>query len=935
MKLEFLKLSKTFLEEKVINNLSFKFEECKLYVICGESGCGKTTLLNLLSLIEAPDKKSEIFYDNQNVLKYSDEEKRSFRLKNIGYIFQSFNLFNDDTVFNNIALVIDSISNFSNSMRKRKIKETLKMVGLENLEKKFVRDLSGGEKQRVAIARALVNNPRIIFADEPTGSLDETNSNIVFDILRKISSNCTVICVTHDRNLAKNYADSLLILKDSKITETIITHEECKSKKNFLIIERKKKDKGTLSNSFILHHFYNTVKVKKFRFIISSVLLSISLFSIGLSVFFKDGISTSLKNSFSSILNGNSLVLKKKGNVNGILDYTSVYEDEVKSIFNDYKYYLDYYGTDYLVNFESFFKDLNTVYDVSKPIAYRIDCFNARSFNEFKYVKSCEKIQNIYPNNVDKIMDDEVIISLNYAQMKKECEHLQIARSFESLGEYAKTGNYLINLAVTNKDWNYNDNVSFRVRAVIIDQENNIYHTNNLFNEKLFEKRMMIPSSLNTKKIGKYPWIMKKVYYLKTKDFQSNFLNKISVDEEYKNYLFDSDSYNYSPKTCKFEEPCYSNKLFIYRILRDDIPLNLSNVIKKYDNDLSNFYYSTNSGYVNLGTTLFSGFARETYFSLDKTKIDNLINTASRLKNIEIGSIKLEENVLEGYAYNISENSVHLSSKYPLILEGRKAENPLEIVISSKMNEEFGGNALDKDLFVTTLSNKIEEEFITKNYFRVVKLYVVGIADSGKNTIYNDPNFSISLFRDLFQFSSFDIITNSIVFELDRKISNAQINSLNKTLEFYEFTDPLDDFENGINETLSFLEYALVALAIVTLFSSIVLIGIINYINIVEAKRDFSILFVLGFSFNEILKMQFIHSLLPNLLSFILASFSIILTSNIISELLTEKLGISTIFYVNFKPFLIMFLAIILVSLLSVIMSIAPIKKINITKELH
>jgi ABC-type antimicrobial peptide transport system permease subunit len=369
--------------------------------------------------------------------------------------------------------------------------------------------------------------------------------------------------------------------------------------------------------------------------------------------------------------------------------------------------------------------------------------------------------------------------------------------------------------------------------------------------------------------------------------------------------------------------------------LRDDIPLNISNVIKKYNNDLNNFYYSTNSGYINLGTTLFSGFARETYFSLDKTKIDNLINTASRLKNIEIGSIKLEDNVLEGYANNISENSVHLSSKYPLILKGRKAENPLEIVISSKMNEELGGNTLDKNLFVTTLSSKIEEEFITKNYFRVVKLSIVGIADSAKNTIYNDPNFSISLFRDLFQFSSFDIITNSIVFELDGKISSAQINSLNKTLEFYKFTDPLDDFKSGIDETLSFLEYALIVLAIVTLFSSIVLIGIINYINIVEAKRDFSILFVLGFSLNEILKMQFIHSLIPNLLSFFFGSFSIILMSNIIGELLTEKLGISTIFYVNFKPFLIMFLAIILVSLLSVIMSIAPIKKINITKELH
>jgi ABC-type lipoprotein export system ATPase subunit len=935
MRLEIHNLNKSFNGQKIIENLNFSFLENKIYGICGESGCGKTTLLNLLSLIEKPDKDSEIFYDNKNLVILSDEEKRNFRLKNIGFIFQSFDLFNDDTVFNNIALVIDSISRFSAQMKRRKIIEVLKLVDLEKLEKKYVKDLSGGEKQRVAIARALVNNPKIIFADEPTGSLDETNSRIIFEILRKISANCTVICVSHDRDLVERYCDSILLFNNRKLEETKSNNEEGKNRKNFLMIERIKKEKGELSYGFIFRHFYTSMKNKKIRFMISSILLSISLFSIGLSTFLKEGISSSLKESFSTIINENTLILKKKNNIRGIVDYNSSSIDEVKEALTDYKSDIDYYGVNYLVNFENFFKDLNYVYDVSRPISKLMDGFNARSFNEFKYLKNLDNVINIFPNNMEKLMNDEVIISMNYAQMKTECEYLQIARSFESLGEYIKTGNFVINLSLSNHDWNYNDNVSFKVRGVIVANESNIYHTNNLFNEDLFEKKMMFPTSLNLRKNEELPWIMKKIYYLKTKDFQSIFLNKVSHDNRYKDFLFDSDNEIYSPRTCKFNEPCYTNKVYLYHVFRDDLPLGLTKTINNLNSKFSQYYYSTNAGYINLGTQLFSGFASPTYFSLEINKLNDLIDASSRVSTSNLDKIKIPSLVISSSATSLGENNVRFSTKYTELINGRKPSKANEIVISNGMNKLLGGNSINKDLFLAILNKSIEENGIIKNYFKVIKINIVGITNSEKILFYQDGDFSLSLFRDLFQFSTFNLIVNSIVYEMDSKMNQVEVDTLNKILDNYEFVNPLDDFETGINETMNYLEYILIALSVVTLISSISLILIINYIEILESKRDYAILFVLGYSFKEILKMQFINTFLPNLFSYFFGCLSIFMTSNVLSKILSNRLGITTSIVASYKPFLAMFIVIIILSLISVIVSIHPIRKINIAKQLH
>lgn len=936
MKLAIKNISKKYGTDFILNNVSYCFDNKGFYCICGDSGCGKSTLLNILSLIIPPEKGGEVIYDSCDCLAKNDEERKDFRLKNTGYIFQSFNLFNNDTVFNNLLLLVDAISSFSYEQKRRKIDEVLKRVDIFSLKYKNVQDLSGGEKQRVAIARALINNPRVIFADEPTGSLDEINSNNIFQILKNISKTCLIICVTHDVDLANKYSNFILRIENKKLIEQNFVKNNDEKTKNFMMIERKKKRNGYISDKFIFSHFASLMKIKKVRFAIATTLMTLALFSVGLSSYIKTGISENLSNSFSSIMNGNTLVVKNKNNSRELVDYYGASLSDVKSICNDYKSDIDYYGISYLANFEEFFIDQNSVYNVTKSNSLLMEGLNARSFNEFELVNDIQK-EKIYPLINENLKNDEVIISCNYLFMKKLCLYLQIPRDFVSLGQYLANNVCKITLNLANDAWGYVDNIAFRIKGVAISTRTKILHTNNLFNEEIFEKTLQFPSSLNIQKKEKFPWVLKKVYFVKTNIFQSTFLNKIMIDEKYTNYIFDSDGFNYYPNTYKIEDNVNSNRVFVYLAVKNGVPYSLPLTLSKYNKLLKNYYYSTKFGYLNSGTDIFSGFSKHTFFSFNKEKINNVIDGASRVDINDLYKISEVEEVLSGSFLNTSERNVKFSTKASSLLVGRKPNTIQEIMISKKMAEELNNTKykVNDDLYVSMVVNSVKNNENNRNYFRTIKLKVVGITNDEKVCIYQDSNFSISLFRDLFKISSFELIPNAIVYEMDNKVSNKFLDSLNKILIDYHFIDPLENIKLGIDETLIYLECILVALSIVSSFSSIFLMIIINYIDLVESKRDYAVLTVIGFKIKEIMKLQCINVIIPGLISFFGGSCALLATSRLLSDIISNTIGQSTPIYYDIKPFIFMFLVMVVIIFFSSIFSYRPIKRINLIKELH
>ena len=200
---------------KVLKKLSYNFKLGKIYSLMGPSGSGKSTLLNLLSLIDRPSSGS-VTYQNKQINFDNSKENDILRANKIGIIYQQDNLLADFTALENVYLANLTIEK-NKEISVAKSRQLLKKVGLSSRVDHFPSELSGGEKQRVSIARALINNPQVILADEPTGSLDQVTAASIFDIIKKqINSNRIIIFATHNRFFAKK-SDCILEIVNGNI----------------------------------------------------------------------------------------------------------------------------------------------------------------------------------------------------------------------------------------------------------------------------------------------------------------------------------------------------------------------------------------------------------------------------------------------------------------------------------------------------------------------------------------------------------------------------------------------------------------------------------------------------------------------------------------------------------------------------------------------
>ncbi|MCL1876177.1 MAG: ABC transporter ATP-binding protein [Synergistaceae bacterium] len=209
-------LTKRYENLLVIDNISLNCAQGELLAIGGQSGSGKSTLLSLLGGLEYSDE-GEIYLEGQPLSKMNEDELALLRREKVGFVFQSFNLIPTLTALENVEFPLFPIKSAKKDMEER-AKKLLEVVGLKDRLHHLPAKLSGGEKQRVAIARALINNPKIVFADEPTGNLDSAAGEEIFQLIKRLNHEMSVtfLLVTHDENLFDK-ADRIIRIKDGRL----------------------------------------------------------------------------------------------------------------------------------------------------------------------------------------------------------------------------------------------------------------------------------------------------------------------------------------------------------------------------------------------------------------------------------------------------------------------------------------------------------------------------------------------------------------------------------------------------------------------------------------------------------------------------------------------------------------------------------------------
>ena len=215
------------LVQKALDDVSLNLRDNEFVAILGPSGSGKTTLLNIIGGLDRYDS-GDLIINGISTKKYKDRDWDSYRNHTIGFVFQSYNLIPHQTVLSNVELAL-TISGIGKEERRKRAIDALKKVGLGEQLHKRPSQMSGGQMQRVAIARALVNDPDILLADEPTGALDSDTSIQVMDLLKEVAKDRLVVMVTHNPELAEEYATRIVNLRDGKIrsdTDEYIVDEQ-------------------------------------------------------------------------------------------------------------------------------------------------------------------------------------------------------------------------------------------------------------------------------------------------------------------------------------------------------------------------------------------------------------------------------------------------------------------------------------------------------------------------------------------------------------------------------------------------------------------------------------------------------------------------------------------------------------------------------------
>ena len=490
--------------QHALKNISVSFRKNEFVAILGPSGSGKTTLLNIIGGLDRYDS-GDLIIDGKSTKSFKDKDWDAYRNHAVGFIFQSYNLISHISVLENVEMGM-TLSGVSSAERRRKALELLEKVGLKDHAHKKPNQLSGGQMQRVAIARALANDPKIILADEPTGALDSKTSTQIMELIKEIAKDKLVIMVTHNAELAKDYASRIVSMKDGVILDDTDSYDDENKRSGELSIK-----KTSMSLLSALKLSFNNIKTKKGRTALTAFASSIGIIGIALILSLSNGFNKEVEefeeNSLaqSPIIIANESVqmdedtlkaLNRDSDLEEYTDKDTVYtQDDLSetlihqnNITEDYVNYLEKMNKDDVAGI-SYMKGTN-IQLIEKSDGYNL--VSIGSGGSVSTGMSMLPVGNIVDNNYDVIagsLNDEPGLILQVDSKNRVSARILKALGFDdeetSFNDilnkefkipvndeyYQKQGNYFIPTTNLEKVYNSDNSITVKIKAIIRGKE--------------------------------------------------------------------------------------------------------------------------------------------------------------------------------------------------------------------------------------------------------------------------------------------------------------------------------------------------------------------------------------------------------------------------------------------------------------------------------
>jgi len=805
-----------------LKGINLRFRDCEFVSILGQSGCGKTTMLNIIGGLDKYTS-GDLKINGVSTKNYKDRDWDFYRNNSIGFVFQSYNLIPHQTVLSNVELAL-TLSGVSKTERKRRAIEALEKVGLGEQIHKKPNQMSGGQMQRVAIARALVNNPDILLADEPTGALDTETSIQIMELLKEISKDRLIIMVTHNPELAKDYSTRIVRLLDGVITDDsdpytledmeadIRAKEAAKVKTSEKKIKKSgKKQKTSMSFFTALSLSFNNLMTKKTRTILTAFAGSIGIIGIAMILSISNGIQLYIdrvqRDTLSSYpitlqaesIDISSMVTSMTGNSdseehedkskiysNDIMgDMINTMVKEVKSNnLSEFKKYIENGGSD----IKSYVSDIQYSYDVP------LNIYMKDTSNGVEQLNPSTMFDSIYGEGATST-SSAMSSGMGMGMFSNSSVWNQLLGNQQVLDEQYD---------VLAGHWpeNYNE-------VVLVTDKNNEVDDYTLYSLGLKDpeevrtlfKKMMVGESYETEKDISYTF------------------DEI-LDTEFK-LVMPTDMYKYNDVTGTWDDYSKDDK-YMTNVVNNGTDIKVCGIIRPNDDAVST---SISSG---IGYT-----AKLTEYIIDE------------VKNSEIAKAQLADTSVDVFTGVPFDNDRNTEITMDDVNAYMATLSPEE---SAQMQAMTSGMSDDQilQLFSASLKARTTDATLDSNKSKL------GITDL-------DTPSQIDIYAT--DFDSKEKVQNII------KDYNKSQQDDGKEENVINYTDYVGIMMSSVSTIINAISYVLIAFVAISLIVSSIMIGIITYISVLERTKEIGVLRSIGASKKDVSRIFNAETLIEGFVS--------------------------------------------------------------------